>query len=130
MSGILLPAMVVVVTIALAALSVLLVRKEPWEPDEAPERFRALRRAYERTLRILKDLEFDLQVGGLSADEHSRLKAQYKQQAIAIRKALERARMAAVRRIAAGGGADFTRQERERLEALVAKARSSGGFDG
>jgi len=111
--------------LVIALLSFLLAGREPWDIEETPERFRRLQRAYDRCLRALKDLEFDHQAGTLSADEHGRLKAEYKGRAISIRRALERQRLAAVRRIAAGESTAPTRSEREEIEALVARARAA-----
>ena len=112
----------------LGLVALLVGRREPWDVEETPERYRVLRRAYERILRIMKDLEFDHQTGTLSAEEHGALKAEYKEKAIAIRRELERARLAAVRGVVLGRSAAATAgrasaAEAERIEALVARAR-------
>ncbi len=117
--------LILVAALAAALLALLLGPREPWDLDETPDRFRALKRSYEKTLRTLKDLEFDFQVGTLSAGEHERLKAEYKQIAIAVRRALERSRMTGVRRIAAGQSAGLSSEERFEIEELVRKARLS-----
>jgi len=106
--------------LAVAAASVLFVKRESWDAAETPDQYRAFQRAYERALRTIKDVEFEYQVGTLSAEEHARLKAEYKQRAIAARRSLERARLAAVRRIARGENTGLSSKEEERLEALVA----------
>ncbi len=112
-------------TAAVALVPLLFGKRESWDASETPDQYRAFQRAYERALRTIKDVEFEHQVGTLSAEEHSRLKAEYKQRAIAARRALERARLAAVRRIARGEKAGLSAKEEERLEALVAaQARS------
>ena len=108
----------------IAILAFLVVPRSPWELEEAPERFRSLERAYERTLRTIKDLEFDFQAGTLSREEHARLRAEYKEKAIAIRGALDRFRQAAARRIAGGKSTRLLGEEIEELEALVVRARA------
>ncbi len=118
-------ALVAGATILVGLLSMLLGPREPWDLAETPERFRSLQRAYDRTLRAMKDLEFDVQSGTLSAEEHAQLKWEYKERAIRIRKALERLRLAAVRRVAGGERGSPSRKEREEIEALVARAGAS-----
>ncbi len=110
-------------TVLLALLGRVASKKEPWEFEETPERHRWLTRAYERALRTMKDLEFDLQTGSLSEKEHAELKTQYKQRAIALRRELDRHRQAAVRRIAGGKSTSLSGEERELLEKLVARQR-------
>jgi hypothetical protein len=117
--------LILLATLAIALLALLLSRREPWYLDEAPESFRTLQRAYEKTLRTLKDIEFDFQVGTLSEEEHVALRIEYKRRAVAIRGALERSRLAGVRRIAAGQSAGLSPAERSKIEELVKKARSS-----
>jgi len=106
--------------LAVALAPLLFAKRESWDAAETPDQYRAFQRAYERALRTIKDLEFEHQVGTLSAEEHARLKAEYKQRAIAARRSLERARLAAVRRIARGENAGLSSKEEERLETLVA----------
>jgi hypothetical protein len=119
MSWLLFAALVAAVAAILAALAALLVAREPWELEETPERFRSVRRAYEKTLRTLKDIEFDRQGGTLSEEEGGRLSQEYKRQAVTIRKALDRSRMAAVRAIARGESTALSAEERETIEDLV-----------
>src|ERR1041385_5691059 len=59
--------------VLLAVLASFIRRREPWDLESTPQAFRSLQRAYDRTLRTLKDLEFDLQVGSLSANEHAQI---------------------------------------------------------
>ena len=106
-------------------LPFVLVRRQPWSTETTPERFRELQRGYERCLRAIKDLQFEHQMGSLSADEHVQLRAEYKERAIALRRALERARLAAVRRIATGQRTAASGEEKKRLEALVRAARAA-----
>jgi hypothetical protein len=117
--------LILLATLAIALLALLLSGREPWYLDEAPESFRALQRAYEKILRTLKDIEFDFQVGTLSEEEHVALRTEYKRRAVAIRGALERSRLAGVRRIAAGQSVGLSPAERSKIEELVKKARSS-----
>jgi hypothetical protein len=121
--GLLLAAAVILVVV----LSRLLLKREPWDLEQSPEQFRALERAYERALRTIKDLEFDHQVGTLSSEEHARLRKEYKERAVNVRRALDRARQAAVRQIAEGkSAARLSEAERSRMEELVARARAAG----
>ena len=118
-----------VIAIPLSAVVLLpffLRRREAWDLETTPERFQVLERAYGRLLRTLKDLEFEFQVGNLSGEEHTRLKAEYKRKAVAVRKLLGRARLSAVRRIAQGKSIDLTEKERGRLESMVAEAGAGG----
>jgi hypothetical protein len=118
--------LVILSTLALAALAALVREREPWDIEDTPERFRALERAYEKTLRALKDLEFDRRAGTLSGGEHETLRAEYKGRAVGLRRALERSRQATMRRIAAGRSAAPSAEERRRIEELVAAARAAG----
>ena len=110
--------------VLLLILPLVLRKKEPWDVEATPERFRILDRLYERTLRTIKDLEFDHQVGTLSDQEHARLRSEYKEKAIAVRRALERSRLAAARRIAQGKTVTLASNERKRLEELVSNAKA------
>ncbi len=110
--------------VILALLGRVAAKREPWEFEATPERHRWLIRAYERALRTMKDLEFDLQTGSLSEKEHAELKASYKQRAIALRRELDRHRQAAVRRIAGGKSTSLSGEERDVLEKLVARQRA------
>ena len=116
-------ALVVGATLCMALLGLFLGRKESWDIEDTPEEYQELQRAYEKTLRTMKDLEFDVQVGTLSLQEHGEIKAEYKKKAVRLRTALERLRLAAVRRIASGKSASISPEERQRIEALVRKAR-------
>jgi hypothetical protein len=127
MSWMLFAVLAVLATLALAALAVLLREREPWDLEATPERFRALETAYEKTLRALKDLEYDHRAGTLSAGEYEGLRVEYKERAVGLRRALERSRQVAVRRIVAGRSAAPSAEERRRIEDLVAAARAASG---
>ena len=124
MSLLVFTAFVALAALAVAGLALLLGRREPWHADEAPERFRVLQRAYEKTLRALMDIEFDRQAGILSEADHAELRAEYKRRAVDLRKALERGRAAAARAIAAGRSAALSAEERRAIEKRVAARRA------
>jgi hypothetical protein len=130
MSWMLFAALVLLSTISLAALAALLREREHWDIEATPERFRTLERAYEKALRALKDLEFDHRSGTLSGGEYESLRDEYKGRAVDLRRALERSRQAAVRRIDAGRSAAPSAEERRRIEDLVAAARTAGSVAG
>jgi hypothetical protein len=119
--------LVAVAALVIALLARLIVRREPWEVEATPAHLRDLRRGYERALRALKDLEFDFQSGTLSQEEHQRLRAEYKRQAVRLRGALERARKAAVRSIGRSKAPALPAGEVEQVERLVAEARAGVG---
>ena len=108
---------------ALSLLVFSACRRESWDVETTPEHFRVLRRSYERVLRAMKDMEFDFQAGTISKAEYDSLRAQYKEFAISARRALDRSRIAAVRRIAAGKSVSLSGDEKQRLDALVRAAR-------
>ena len=108
---------------ALSLLGFALRRRESWDVETTPEHFRLLRRSYERVLRAMKDLEFDFQAGTISKEDYESLRAEYKERALLARRALDRGRAAAVRRIAAGKSVSLSGDEKQRLDSLVRAAR-------
>ena len=104
-------------------LNALLGAKETWNLDEAPDRLRHLKRARDRLLRTLKDLENDYREGSLLDEDYKELRTHYKQQAIEVAKELSRVRETVVRRIADGPGKVLADDERHHLEDLIAKRK-------
>ena len=114
-----------VVLVAGGILALLLVpllgRREAWNLNETPDRLRNLRRAKDRVMRTLKDLENDFREGSLAKDDYEDLRVGYKQQAIELTRELSRVREVVVRQIKDGPPKPLTEGERSTLEAMISK---------
>src|SRR5262245_29433851 len=99
-------------------------RREPWNLNESPDRLRTLKRARDRALRTLKDLENDYREGSLREAEFQELRAAYKQEAIRLSKELSRVRETVIRQISGGPGKPLEQKERQVLEKIIAGRRN------
>lgn len=99
----------------------LLGQRSAWDLNETPDRLRNIRRAKDRVMRTLKDLENDVREGSLAKDDYEDLRGGYKQEAIELTRELSRVREVVVRQIQDGPPKPLTEKERLTLEAMISK---------
>ena len=116
-----------ILLVSTGTLSLLLVPlmavREPWDLNETPDRLRNLKRARDRVMRTLKDIENDLREGSLSTEDYEELRSAYKKEAIQVSRELKRVREIVVRQIADGPERPLGIEEREKLESMIERRR-------
>lgn len=116
--------LIVGATVLCIVICAMMGGREVWDLDEGPGRLMRLKKRRERLLRTIKDLETEKEAGTLSNQEFRALRNDYKREAIAASKELERARQARLRRLTKGA-APVTGKLRNRVEALVEERKAA-----
>ena len=117
-------AVVLLVGAGIAALLVfpLFLHRETWDLDETPDQLRNIKRARDRVMRTLKDLEADQREGSLDENDYEELRSTYKSEAIKLTRELRRVRESVVRQIRQGPDEkSLTDDERKLLEKRIAR---------
>ena len=119
-------------TLALVAVGTLLILiytmlavRETWDLREDSERILHLKRAKDRALRKLKDIEVEHEEGSLLGEDYEILRAQAKREAIQITKELNKVRSATIKRIVDRGSPQPSAEETQAIEKLVAEYKKN-----
>ncbi len=78
---------------------------EAWDPDLDADALSSLAKKKDRLLRILKDLDEELDMGSIEESDHLRLRRNYKAKAVVALREFERVRKARLRRLSSGEAA-------------------------
>ncbi len=88
--------------------------REAWSLETSAGRLSELTRRKERLLRVLKDLEQELEAGSIRREDYTALARDYKRRVAAVLRDLDRVRAVRVRRLgtetSSGGASDAKRQ--------------------
>ncbi len=113
-------------TLALVAVGTLLILiyamlavRETWDLREDSERILHLKRAKDRALRKLKDIEVEHEEGSLLGEDYEKLREQAKHEAIQVTKELNKVRSATIKRIVNRDSPQLSAEETQAIEKLV-----------
>lgn len=116
----------------LVALGVLLLLiypvlaiRESWDLDEVPARLLTLKRARDRLMRTLKDLENEYREGSLLESDYQELRGSVKSEAVEVTREFQKVRRAMIQRVADGPRTELDPEVLRELESRVAAFRAT-----